>query len=101
MSRIKQDRYYFSHIFENRISFNSHLRNMTYEYYLKQTKSMCELKMNEIVARNPKIINCLNRNSLHTLIRKYSNIPFKSQKKISSTAQKCANDFVLTTINFK
>ena len=47
-----------------------------HECYLKQTKPMCETKLNELIARNPKLINCLKRNTCHPLIRKYSDIPF-------------------------
>ena len=57
-----------------RFSFMSHIRNMTYEYYLKQPKSMCEIKLNKIIARNPKLIICLNRNTSHPFIGKYSHI---------------------------
>ena len=60
-----------------RISFISSIRNMTHKYYLYQPKPMCEIKLNEIIAKNPKLINCLNRNFCHPLIRKYSNIPSK------------------------
>ena len=58
------------------ISSVSSIRNMTHKYYLKQLKPMCEIKLNEIIAKNPKLINCLNRNIYHPLIRKFSNIPF-------------------------
>ena len=70
LSRIKQDRYYLSKIYEMKTSFISHIRNMTYEDYLRQPKSMCEIKLNEIIAKNPNPINCLNRNNSHPLIRK-------------------------------
>ena len=59
-----------------RISFISSVRNMTHKYYLKQPKPMCEIKLYEIIAKNPKLINCLNRNICHALIRKYSNFMF-------------------------
>ena len=36
--------------------------------------SMLERRINFIIARNPKLINCLNRNKNHPLIRKYYNI---------------------------
>ena len=75
LSRIKQDRFDVSNIFEMRISFFSSLRDMTYDYYLKQSQSMCELKSNEINARNPKFKYCLNRNTSHLLIGKNSHVP--------------------------
>ena len=41
-----------------------------HECYLKQPKPMCETKLNEIIAKNPKLINCLKINTCHPLIRK-------------------------------
>ena len=73
--RIKQNRYHFSKVFEIRISFIGHNRNMTHESYLKKPKWMCEKKLNEILVKNPKLITCLNRNTSNPLIRKYSHFP--------------------------
>ena len=50
--------------------------NMTYEHYMNQTMSMCERKMNIIFAKNPKLINSLDRHKNHPFIRKYFHIPF-------------------------
>ena len=50
------------------------LCNITYKYYLLNPMSMLERRMNYIIAKNPKLINCLNRNKNHPLIRKYSHI---------------------------
>ena len=58
-----------------RFSFISSSRKMTYEYFAKQPMSMCEIKLNQIIARNPRLINCSNRIIHHPLIRNYSNIP--------------------------
>ena len=80
MSEIDKKRHYFSRMIEMRISFISSIRNVTHKYYLKQPKPMCEIKLNEIIAKNPKLINCLNRNICHPLIRKYSNIPFNDNE---------------------
>ena len=63
-----------------RISVISSIINKTYEYYLKQPKPMCEIKINEIIAKNPKLINCLNGNFYHPLIRKYSNLPLNDNQ---------------------
>ena len=76
LSRINQDRLLFSTIFEMRITFTNTIRDMTYDYYLKQPKLMCEIKSNEMIARNPNLINFLNRNTTHLLIAKYSRIPY-------------------------
>ena len=51
-------------------------RNMTYEYYIKNTMPMVEKRINFIIAKNPKLINSLDRNKNHPLIRKFSHIPF-------------------------
>ena len=74
LSRINQDRYCFSFKCEMRITFSSSIRDMTYDYYLNQLKSMCEIKLNEILAKNPQYINCLNEYSSLASIRKYSHI---------------------------
>ena len=47
--------------------------NMNYKYYIKRPMSMLERRINFIIARNPQLINCLNRNKNHPLIRIYSN----------------------------
>ena len=80
LSEIDKKRHYFSRIIEMRISFISSIRNMTHKFYLKQPKPMCEIKLNKIIAENPKPINCLDRIIFHPLIRKYSNIPFNDNE---------------------
>ena len=50
--------------------------NMSYKYYINQPMSMLERRINFIIARNPKLINSLDCNKNHPLIRKYSHIPF-------------------------
>ena len=63
-----------------RISFISSTRNMTHKCYPEQPKPMCEIKLKEIIAKNPKLINCSSRDICHPLIRKYSNIPFNDNE---------------------
>ena len=41
-----------------RITFSTSLIVMTYDYYLKQPKSMGEIKLNEISAKNLRLIVC-------------------------------------------
>ena len=72
---IDKKRHCFSRIIQMRISFISSIGNMTYKYYLKQPKPLCEIKSNQLLAGNTKLINCLNRNIGNPLITKYSNIP--------------------------
>ena len=50
--------------------------NMTYEKCINQPMSMCDRKINMNFARNPQLINSINRNKNHPLIRKYSHVPF-------------------------
>ena len=69
LSRINQDRYYFSQIIEMRIGIVSSITHMTYDYYLKQPKSMVKIKLNQISSRDAKLINCSNRNTCHPLFR--------------------------------
>ena len=76
LSRIIQDRVPFSTIFGMRMNFTIAIREMTYDYHVKQTKLMCEIKSNEMIARNPNLISFLNRNTTHLLIAKYSRIPY-------------------------
>ena len=47
---------------------------MTYKYYLLNPMPMLERRMKFIIAQNPQLINTLNRNKNHPLIRKYSHI---------------------------
>ena len=52
--------------------------NMTYEYSINQPMSMCERKKNMDIARNPQLINSLDRNKHHPLIRKFLFLPFNN-----------------------
>ena len=58
LSRKNQDRYYFSEIIEMRVSFIDSTGDMTYDYHPKQSNSMCEIKLNATIPRNPKLILC-------------------------------------------
>ena len=50
--------------------------NMTYEHYINQPMQAFEIKLNLINAKNPQLINLLNRNKPHPLINKNFQIPF-------------------------
>ena len=41
-----------------------------YKHYIDQPMSMCERKIKMIFAKNPHLINSLDRNKNHPLIRK-------------------------------
>ena len=49
---------------------------MTYFNYINSPMPMVERRINFVIAKNPKLINSLDRNTNHPLIRKYSHIPF-------------------------
>ena len=49
---------------------------MAYKQYINPPMSMCERKININFARNPHLINSLDRNKNQPLKRKYSDIPF-------------------------
>ena len=51
---------------------------MTYKHYINQPMSMCERRLNLIIAKNPHLINSIDRSKNHPLIRKYSHIPFNN-----------------------
>ena len=51
----------------------SDLRNMTYEHYLNQPKSMLEWRLNALFAKNLELIKKF-RNTHHPLIRKYNHL---------------------------
>ena len=51
---------------------------MTYENYIIEPMQAIEIKLNIIIAKNPKLINSLDRNKSHPLIKKYSHIPFNN-----------------------
>ena len=66
--------FYISHM--NLITISC-LCEMSYKYYINHPMSMLERRINMIIAKNPQLINSLDRNKIHHLIRKYSHIPFQ------------------------
>ena len=52
--------------------------NMTYEHYINPPLHMFERKINMTIAKNPQLINSLDRNKNHPLIRKYLHIQFSN-----------------------
>ena len=59
-------------------NINSDRCSMTYENYINQPMDMCERKINMIIAKNPQLINSLDRKINHPLIRKYLHVPFNN-----------------------
>ena len=73
MSRIIQERYYFPHVYEMRTTFSSFFKDMTYNYYLKQQLPICEVRLDQKLAKNPRLTYRLNRFSRNPYTRKYTN----------------------------
>ena len=63
---LEKQGYIFSHICEMNVTLISDLRNMTYQLYILQPKTMLDGKMNEKSSRNPELIKTL-RNISHPL----------------------------------
>ena len=62
---------------------------MTYNYNLKQQLPMCEVRFNQILAKNPRPIYRLNSFSSDPYIRRYTNQEmFLSIKEIENFCQK-------------
>ena len=64
----------FSHISEMTLTFIANLNNITYEYHLKQPKSLLEWRLFEKIAGNPKFRKAFDITLSHPLIGKYSNV---------------------------
>ena len=50
----------FSQVLGMRITFISSHRLMAYDYFLKQPKFMCEIQFNQLLDKNPQLINSLD-----------------------------------------
>ena len=68
----------FSNINHMIINTISCMCNMSYKHYINQPMSMIGRRINFIISRNPKLINSLDHNKNHPLIKKYSHIPFNN-----------------------
>ena len=56
----------------------SNRRDMTYKHFINQPMTMRERRLNLIIAKNPHLINSLDRSKNHPLIRKNFHIPFNN-----------------------
>ena len=61
---------------ELRITFASCFRFMTYKYYIKQRMPMCEININQLLHKNPGLINCLERFISYPFIKEHAHIPY-------------------------
>ena len=62
----------FPQILEMRITFDSCREFMTYRYYKKQPIPTCEIRLNQHLARNPKLISLFNVLKRYRYIQKYA-----------------------------
>ena len=70
--------YDFDHITELNILTIANKMNILYDFYIKHNTHAVERKLNMISARNPNLINSLNRFHNHPLTRKCSHLPFNN-----------------------
>ena len=63
-----------SHFSEMGFTLITNLKNITFEHYLNQPKSMLEWRLIEKLARNPILINAFDRIVSYPLFRGYSNV---------------------------
>ena len=73
---LKLKGYNFHNINQMTINTISDRCNVTYEQYLNQPMSMDERQTSFNIAKNPELINTLDRTKNHPLIGKYLHIPF-------------------------
>ena len=71
--------YCFDRIDEFNIIAIADNMELTYDFYIKHNMCSFKLKMNLILAKNPHLINSLNRSYNHPLTRKYSHIAKENQ----------------------
>ena len=65
-----------SHIHKVKIKNINNFSYVNYKYNLNQPMQLIERRLNKNTAKNPQLINALNRGKDHPLIRKYTDIPF-------------------------
>ena len=56
-----------------RVTFSSSFRDMAYDYCLKHRMPMCEIKLNQTIAKIPRHIYRLNGFSINPFTRSYTN----------------------------
>ena len=70
--------YKFYHITERNIKTINDKFSMSYEHYINQPMQAVEMKLNMSIAKNPNLINPLNRFQNHPVIRKFSPIVLRN-----------------------
>ena len=67
----------FNNIIHMNINTISCKCNMSFKHFKNQPMPAVERRINMIIAKSPQLINSLDRNKNHPLIRKFSHIPFQ------------------------
>ena len=75
LSRFSEDQHSFSQVLEVRIANTSSFKDMTYEHYCKQKIPICENKLNQLLSKNPNLINRFIRGSFYPMITIYPDNP--------------------------
>ena len=70
--------YKMSNINHMIINITSCKCNIGYKHYKDKPMTMLERRINYIIAKNPRLINTIERNIDNLLIRKYPHIPFNN-----------------------
>ena len=78
---LKSRGYIFCNIHHITIDIIGDKCNMTYEYHINQPMQAVEMELNMIIAKNPQLINSLDRSKNHPLIRIYAYVPFNNYKR--------------------
>ena len=65
-----QKGYKLSHIYEMNVTTISNKKNMTIEFYIKQTMQMVEMNLNKINYEKRHLANALDRNTSHPSLTK-------------------------------
>ena len=73
------------------IKTNTIKRYMKYEHYHNLPMQAVELKINEIIARKPHLIQSLDRTTINPSIRIYSHIPLNNYSLRSSQESNQSN----------
>ena len=64
----------FSNFSERSFTFITNFNNMTYEFYLKQSKLMLERRLIQKLTRNPNLTHAFDITLSDPLIREVSNV---------------------------
>ena len=55
----------FSQVLEMRFVYIKSIRQMTYDYYMRQRLPRCKIELNQLLHKNPQRIKCPNKITVH------------------------------------